>query len=77
MAKEKIEEIIVGLFKEKPILNEISPDQDFFDFGASSLTIVDLQIQIEEALKIEVPTSKLMSNPTIQGWISAYSETAA
>lgn len=74
MAEQKIRETILEFFKDKPALEDISADQDFFDVGASSLTIVDLQIQIEEALKIEVPTSVLMSNPTLNGWVSAYAK---
>jgi acyl carrier protein len=74
MFETKVRETILNLFGQKPILNNISPDQDFFDVGASSLTIVDLQIQVEEALSIAVPTSRLMTNPTINGWVEAYVE---
>ncbi|GAA80874.1 MULTISPECIES: acyl carrier protein [unclassified Pseudoalteromonas] len=77
MGEIKINEVIKGIFKEKPIFDGISQEQDFFDIGASSLTVVDLQIQIEDALNIEVPTSKLMENPTLKGWVASYLSASA
>ncbi len=74
MAEEKVKQIIVDLFNKTPSLNGIDEEQDFFDIGASSLTIVDMQLQVEEALNVQVPTPVLMGNPTIKGWVSAYSE---
>jgi acyl carrier protein len=74
MSDTEIRITITKFFNEKPMLQGIAVDQDFFELGASSLTVVDLQIQIEEALKKEVDTSKLMANPTLDGWVSAYSE---
>ncbi|MEM9103884.1 MAG: acyl carrier protein [Pseudomonadota bacterium] len=73
--KLNIENIITSLIREKDALKDISPDQDFFDFGASSLTIVDLQLQLEQATGLKVPTGQLMINPTINGWLQLYSKT--
>lgn len=72
MVKQEILNTITSFFNEKPILEGIDKDQDFFDLGASSLTIVDLQIQIEKSLGWAVETSKLMAAPTIEGWVTAY-----
>ena len=72
MSDTEIRNTITAMIKEKPILADIDTDTDFFDVGASSLTIVDLQIQIEKALGKEVDTAKLMSTPTIDGWVAAY-----
>lgn len=72
MSNTKIRDSISSIFKEKPILEGIESDTDFFDVGASSLTVVDLQIQIEQELGIKVETSVLMANPTINGWVAAY-----
>jgi acyl carrier protein len=69
-------ETIRTIFNGKPILKDIDNDQDFFDIGASSLTVVDMQMQIEKNLGFSVPTSTLMKNPTINGWANAYSEVA-
>ncbi|MES2939506.1 MAG: acyl carrier protein [Pseudomonadota bacterium] len=51
-------------------------DEDFFNRGASSLTIVDLQLKIEDALGVKVQTSDLMLDPTIAGWSRIYSAAA-
>ena len=74
---DPIRNTITDLFSSKPILKDIAADQDFFDVGASSLTIVDLQIQIEEALQVAVPTAQLMANPTLDAWVAAYADAQA
>lgn len=76
MNEEKINDVVVGFFREKELMKDISLDEDFFDLGVSSLTIVELQIVIEKALNIAVPTSKLMASPTIQEWIDVYIQKA-
>ena len=73
MEDQEIAAVIVGAFKEKSILRDLEKDADFFDAGASSLTVVDLQIQIESVLGLTAETSELMSKPTINGWVSIYS----
>ncbi|HEY0685566.1 MAG TPA: acyl carrier protein [Steroidobacter sp.] len=77
MTQTSIRKLIVELFNQRPMLKDIDADQDFFEVGASSLTIVDLQIQIEEALNVSVPTSELMRQPTLAGWTAAYAQAAA
>jgi acyl carrier protein len=52
-------------------------DEDFFDHGVSSLAVIQMQIRIEEALKVTVPTSDLMGQPTINDWISLYTHRAS
>lgn len=74
MPENNIPQIIRSIFDNKPLLKDIEPDADFFDLGASSLTIVDMQIQIEEQIDRKVETSQLMINPTINGWVEMYSE---
>jgi acyl carrier protein len=51
-------------------------DEDFFDHGVSSLAVIQMQIRIEEALNVTVPTSELMGQPTINDWISLYTRRA-
>jgi acyl carrier protein len=72
MKINEIENIVVSLFNEKDALNNISFDTDIFDLGVSSLTVVDLQIRVEEILKLKASTSELMRQPTINGWINIY-----
>ncbi len=74
MNSTEISEIIISLFKQKEIMKDISVDDDFFDLGVSSLTVVELQIVIEKALGKSVSTSLLMVSPTISEWISVYTE---
>ena len=76
MSDTDIQIVITSAFNSKPILAGIDLDQDFFDLGASSLTVVELQIQVEQELAVQVETSKLMLNPTINGWIDTYSKRA-
>lgn len=77
MAETSIRTLITELFSQKTMLKDIRADQDFFEVGASSLTILDLQIQVEEALNVSVPTSELMCHPTIDGWAAAYAQAEA
>ncbi|MEM9523102.1 MAG: acyl carrier protein [Pseudomonadota bacterium] len=46
---------------------------DFFDSGISSLTVVNMQMEIENILNKKVETKELMKNPSIDGWVSVYS----
>lgn len=56
---------------------DLRSDEDFFERGATSLTIVELQIRVEDHLKLQVPTSKLMAAPSVDGWSEAYRAAAA
>ncbi|WP_034205961.1 MULTISPECIES: acyl carrier protein [Burkholderia] len=71
--KESIRKRLAGLLKDR----EIGDDDDFFDLGASSLSIVELQVKIEEDLGVTVPTAKLMLAPTLSGWTELYRAAAA
>lgn len=66
---------VVTSFLHK-LLNDqnIGENDDFFDFGISSLSVVELQLKIEEALEVKIPTSKLMANPTLSGWTALYQD---
>ncbi len=76
MTVDKIGETIFRLFTEKEALKNLAEDEDFFERGVSSLTIVELQISIEEALKFQAPTHELMRSSTIREWISIYVQRA-
>jgi len=62
--------------RREELLGGIPEDEDFFDHGVSSLAVIQMQIRIEEALKVTVPTSDLMGQPTINDWISLYTRRA-
>jgi len=74
--EENIRETIIRLFKQKGPMKDLGEDDRFFELGVSSLTIIDLQIGVEAALGITVPTSDLMRLGTMRGWIEAYSTKA-
>jgi D-alanine--poly(phosphoribitol) ligase subunit 2 len=74
MSDADVRAIVLGVIQSKTSLQDLSGDQDFFDAGVSSLTVIDMQLQIEEKLGVSVPTSHLMANPMINGWVLAYTE---
>lgn len=72
MEKNEIKKRIESVFSKQPLLKGLGEDEDFFDSGASSLTIVDMQLKVEKLLGKSVETSVLMAKPTINGWVSTY-----
>lgn len=72
MQDSNIKQQIFDIFKQKDAFEEISGEQDYFDLGVSSLTIIELQIKVEEALGLKVPTADLMRFATINEWVVAY-----
>jgi acyl carrier protein len=77
MTDENIRNTIVGLFRKRESMKEIGEDEDFFDLGVSSLTIIDLQIAVEDALKLTLPTSQLMRLSTMREWVDIYTRSAS
>lgn len=72
MTPQEISDIIVSLFKEKENFKDIDLDDDYFDLGVSSLTIVGLQVKVEERLGVSLSTRELMGLSTINQWINTY-----
>jgi acyl carrier protein len=70
--KDNVRETILGLMRQKKNMQHVAEDDDFFELGVSSLTIIELQIGVEQALGVTIPTSQLMKLTTIRGWIDAY-----
>ncbi|WP_394827823.1 acyl carrier protein [Pendulispora albinea] len=68
-----VREIVRGTLKG----DMLEDDADIFDAGATSLTVVDLQLQLEERLNRRAPTHRLMASPSIQGWATIYSSAQA
>lgn len=73
---EQIAATIREVCRRAELLADMPEDEDFFDHGVSSLAVIQMQIRIEEALNLTVPTSDLMGQPTINDWISLYSSRA-
>lgn len=53
---------------------ELQDDDDLFDAGATSLTVVDLQLRLEERLSRSAPTHLLMVSPSMQAWATIYAQ---
>ena len=70
--QEKIPETIIRLFRQKEQMKDMGLEDDFFELGVSSLTVIELQIGVERELGITVPTSELMRLHSIAGWIDTY-----
>ena len=64
--------MIVSVFKEKESFKHIDLDDDYFDLGVSSLTIVGLQVKVEEVLGVNLSTRDLMRLSTINQWVETY-----
>lgn len=73
---EQIAATVRDIFRQQGVLADMPEDEDFFDNGLSSLAVIQMQIRIEEALNVTVPTSDLMGQPTVRDWISLYTRTA-
>ncbi|MEQ8968228.1 MAG: acyl carrier protein [Azospirillaceae bacterium] len=71
-----IAETVRAMCLERLGVDDLKDDEEFFDRGANSLTVVELQIQLEKKLELKVPTSTLMASPSIEGWIGVYSQAA-
>jgi acyl carrier protein len=71
---EQTRDAIVALFKARDNFQHIGLDDDYFDQGVSSLTIIGLQIDIEKKLGVNIETRELMSFATINEWINAYTK---
>jgi D-alanine--poly(phosphoribitol) ligase subunit 2 len=74
---EQIAAIIREVCRREELLADMAEDEEFFDHGVSSLAVVQMQIRIEEVLKVTVPTSELMGQPTIFDWITLYTQRAS
>lgn len=73
---EHIAATIREVCRREELLADMPENEDFFENGVSSLAVIQMQIRIEEALKVTVPTSDLMAQPTINDWIGLYTRTA-
>ena len=76
MTPQEIRDVIVSLFKEKENFKSIELDDDYFDLGVSSLTIVGLQVKVEERLGVSLSPRELMGLSTINQWVESYTAKA-
>jgi acyl carrier protein len=77
MAPLNIKNTIVNVFKENENFKNLELEENYLNLGISSLTIISLQIDVEEKLGINIGTRELMGFSTINQWIKIYTEKAA
>jgi len=53
------------IWQARLALPEIADDQDFFNLGGHSLIMQKIQVDIKDALGVEVPMDELFRRPTI------------
>ena len=74
MLIQEVKSIIEAKFRTRDNLSAIGLDDDYFDCGVSSLTIIGLQIDVERALGVNIETRELMGLSTISQWIDIYTD---
>lgn len=59
--------IVLEAFARSLSRADVSADTSFFDLGGTSLGAALLLTELEERLKVEIPISMLLENPTASG----------
>jgi acyl carrier protein len=72
--RQQVNNVILSLFHAKNAFRDIGVNDDYFDRGVSSLTIIGLQIEVEERLGVVMDTTDLMGFSTINQWVDAYAD---
>jgi cytochrome P450/acyl carrier protein len=60
-----IQEQLTPLWAELLDLDDVGPDEDFFELGGDSLLAAELQLRVDETFGVEIPSSVLYREPTI------------
>ncbi len=63
-ASTDMEAIVCQLFAETLGLSEVLPDENFFEMGGNSLSVVVLTNRLRDVLNIEIPIKTFFENPT-------------
>ena len=61
----KISEILIDIWKSLTGLNQIGPDDNFFDLGGQSLLALQIMVRIKEEFKVNISLKSFYDNPTI------------
>jgi aryl carrier-like protein len=57
-----------------PSLVGISETDDFFDRGLNSLSVLELQVELENRFEAKVNVTELLAKPSLQGWVEILSK---
>jgi acyl carrier protein len=63
--QSELEQALTDIWKQVLHLKVVGNEDNFFDLGGDSLSIVKVQILIETALAIKISTTELLQYPTI------------
>ena len=64
-------EEMVALWSEVLELDELNPDDDFFEIGGDSFAAVNLGALVEERTGVKVPLVTFLADPTPRGMVAA------
>ncbi|MFD0262357.1 amino acid adenylation domain-containing protein [Kitasatospora indigofera] len=71
---DELQEQLCGIWAEVLGLPEVGPEDDLFDLGGHSLTIIQISARIRQALGIEVDFDLFFDTPTVAGIADAVRE---
>lgn len=64
-SQDSVEAVLMRLWCEILGVESVGPDEDFFDLGGTSLSVIILMAAIDEALAVAVELEVLFMSPTI------------
>ncbi|KQW87440.1 hypothetical protein ASC94_29105 [Massilia sp. Root418] len=64
--RDRLEQQIAAIWQEVLNLPAVGIDDSFFDVGGHSLSLVEVEVQLDEKLNLTVPTMDLFRFPTIR-----------
>lgn len=64
------ETILAGLWQKALGIDRIGIDDNFFELGGHSLMLTQLVGKARKLVDLQLPMSKLFSNPTIRHWLA-------
>ncbi|OPY27897.1 MAG: Acetyl-coenzyme A synthetase [Methanobacterium sp. PtaU1.Bin242] len=65
--RNEFEELLVEIWKEVLGVKKVGIEDNFFDLGGNSLTIINLLSRVLEETGIEIPIRPIFEHPTIKG----------
>jgi len=64
--RESLTALLTNYFKEVLAIAAISPDDDFFDLGVTSLNLIQIAEKLQHGLQIDISVEVFLDNPSIR-----------
>lgn len=64
---EPVEQVVLAIWAAELGINDITPDEDFFDLGGHSLKAVVIASEVERRLGVPVPLRDFYQHSTVRG----------